>query len=300
MKKNLMTLGLLLLGAMGLLASSNAYSNTFSKVEARGTGCPAGTTDVVISPDGSSASLLFNEMVIELPQFDGDNDNDVPVDGSSPTSRFDKNFVQKVCNILVESQLPPDHKVESIDIKVDYRGSTFMDPGAKAIFQSMLVNLSGPGRSSEKRRDFIARKLWREGPVDDDWVVSTTKRIEIKGNCSRHGDNKAQFNLMNYIRANLTNRGVRDQSMVYIGLDSSDLVGKMEIKVNSRSCRGRDIRPDRPTRPVNPGRGDRPTRPQRPGLGNGSGDCPRGLIFYEPARRCLTKREIALLGRRRF
>jgi hypothetical protein len=305
MKKKWLNLSFALVGFISLLIPTNAFSSTFSRVEARGTGCPLGSTDVIVSPDGSSASLLFNEMLIELPQFNGDNDNDVDVDGHGRGSRFDRNLVQKICNILVESQLPPDHKVESIDVKIDFRGSTFMDPGATAFFHSQLINITGPGRGSEMRRDFVARKIWREGPVEDDWLVSSTRSIKVKSNCSRHGDNKALFNLRNIIRANLTPQGQRNGSMVFIGLDSSDLVGKMEIKVNSRSCRGRGDRgdrDDRPTRPTKPGRDYRPTRPSRPGNPHqpGLGNCPRGTVFHPPARRCMTKREIALFGRRRF
>lgn len=296
MKKTLLKISVTLMGLTALLMPTNAFSSTFSKVEARGTGCPLGSTDVVVSPDGSSASLLFNEMLIELPQFDGDNDNDVDVDGFGRGSRFNKNLVQKICNILVESELPDDHKVESIDVKIDFRGSTFMDAGATAFFHSQLINTSGPGRGREARRDFVARKIWREGPVDDDWTISSTRSIKINGNCSRHGDSKAQFNLRNIIRASLKPQGVRDESMVFIGLDSTDLIGKMEIKVNSKSCRSRGGRPDRPTRPTKPGRGNGPQRPGRP-VSPGLGQCPPGLIFHAPSRRCLTKREMVLWDR---
>lgn len=276
------------------LMANSTWANTFSKVQARGTGCPLGSTDIIISPDGNSVSLLFNEMLVELPNIDGDNDNDVNIPGHGRSSRFDRSVVQKICNVLVESQLPEDHKVESIDVKIDFRGSTFMDEGATAFFHSQLINMTTPGRGSEARRDFVARKIWREGPVDEDWTVSSSRRIKVNGNCSRRGDDKNRFNLRNIVRASLTDHASTLDSMVFIGLDSADLVGKMEVKVNSRPCggngRGRDRDPRRPRNPRNP-----PRNP--PGRGHIS--CAPGMIFHPPANRCLTRREAVLWMRSR-
>lgn len=277
---------------MGGLMMTSAWANTFSKVQARGTGCPLGSTDVIISPDGNSVSLLFNEMLVELPNIDGNNDNDVDIPGHGRANRFDRNVVQKICNILVESQLPEDHKVESIDVKIDFRGSTFMDEGANAFFHSQLINMTTPGRGSEARRDFVARKIWREGPVDEDWTVSSSRSIKVNGNCSKRGDDKNRFNLRNIVRAGLSDHAAAMDSMVYIGLDSADLVGKMEIKVNTRSCRGnsrpprRDPNPRPPRNPRNPPRGGQVT-------------CAPGLFFHPPANRCLSRREIVLWMRSR-
>ncbi len=275
------------------------HATTFSKVDARGTGCPLGSTDIVTSPDGQTVSLLFNEMLVELPQFDGNNDNDQSIDGHGPVSRFNKNIVQKVCNILVETDLPPDHKVDSIEVKVDFRGSTIMDEGTTAFFHSQLLNLQGPGRSSEARRDFIARKIWREGPEEEDWIITGDRTIKVNGNCSRRGDSKSRFNLRNIVRASIKPLGQSLDSFVFIGLDTADLVGKLQLKVNSSSCRARPdrpTRPTRPTRPIRPVRPGRPVKPGRPGFDRGQ-KCPPGLIFHDQTRRCLTKREIALRGR---
>lgn len=288
------TLGMMTL-LLGLIVPSNVSgaSSSFTKIDARGTGCPLGTTDIVKSPDGESVSILFNEMLIELPQFDGDNDNDSDLAGHGRASRFNKNLVQKICNILVEADIPGDHKVDSIDLKVDYRGSTFMEKGTTAFFHSQLVNLEGPGRRKEPRRDFVVRKIWREGPQEEDWTITGERNIKVQSNCSRRGDSKHRFNLRNIIRANILPLGERLDSYVFIGLDTADLVGKLELKINSSICRGRG---GRPARPIKPGRGN--------GRGRGNprvgpvGNCPPGLAFHAPTRRCLTKRQIVLMGRR--
>ena len=278
-----------LIGAILILGSLNAAANGFSRVEARGTGCPVGSTDVVVSPDGESVSVLFNEMIVELPNFDGDNDNDADIPGHDRTSRFNRNVVQKICNVLIEADIPQGHKVDSVDVQIDFRGSTFMDQGTGAFFHSQLVGLAGPGRRNEVRRDFVARKIWRQGPTEDDWIISSKRNIKVAGNCSTRGDTANRFNLRNIVRANLTPQGQRNDSYVFIGLDSADIVGKMKLKVNPSACRQA---PTRPTRPTWPPRPTRPTRPTRPALGDS--DCPRGLIFHAPTRSCKSKRQIAI------
>lgn len=282
-KKATLVLGMMLAST---LSSTLADDLSFTGIVARGSGCPAGSTDIVTSPDGKSVSLLFNEMLIELPQFNGENENDVDTSGHRRVSRFDKNISQKICNILVEAQLPAEHKVDRIEVKIDMRGSTFMDEGVEAFFHSQLVSYKGPKRQNDNKVDFVARKMWLSGPVDEDWTVSTTKNIRINGNCSRHGDQKSQFALRNILRGSIKPQGQRLDSMLFLGLDSQDFVGKLDVTVHSSPCGGRGTLPTRPNRPTRPGRG-----------GPQFGECSRGLIFHRPANRCMTKREIALAGR---
>jgi|GEM_PF-2088970 len=288
-KKVTLALGMILVATLNITLASDL---SFTDIVARGSGCPAGSTDIVTSPDGKSVSLLFNEMLIELPQYNGENENDVDTDGHRRASRFDKNISQKICNILVEAQLPANHKVDRIEVKMDMRGSTFMDEGVEASFHTQLINYKGPKRQNDKKVDFVARKLWLSGPVDEDWIVSKTRNIRINGNCSRHGDQKSQFAIRNILRGSIKPEGQRLDSMLFLGLDSQDLVGKLDVTVHSSPCGGRVTRPSRPSEPRKP---TGPTRPSRggPQLRN----CSPGLIFHRPANRCMTKREMVLWDR---
>ncbi len=280
MKKLMMIAGLLLLG------QTTIHAKTFSNVVAQGTGCPLGSTDIVTSPDGETVSVLFNEMLIELPQFDGDNDNDVAVDSNRAGSRFDKNLVQKICNILIEADIPAQHRIDSIDVNVDFRGTTVMDEGTTAFFQSQLIDYKTPGANSKLKRDFIARKIWRMEPADEDWTMSGQKNIKVQGNCSSRQDSKYKFNLRNLIRANILPFGESLGSFVYIGLDTADIIGKLQFKVNTSRCGN----------PNGNGNGNRPTRPTRPNPGR-TPTCARNLIYDAVSGRCMTRREFVLRRR---
>ena len=65
----------LLLSFLGLTFSAQA-SFEFGEIIARGSGCPAGTTQIVKTPDQQSMSLLFDQLMAEVPQYDNDNDNE--------------------------------------------------------------------------------------------------------------------------------------------------------------------------------------------------------------------------------
>lgn len=276
----------------------HARNLNFSKVEATGKGCPVGTTDIITSPDGKTISLLFNEMIVELPQFNGENDNHLDIDGRGRASRFNQNLAQKVCNILIEADVPSGHKVDSVDVKIDFRGSTFMDKETSAFFHSQLVNLTGPGRQKVKKRDFIARRIWNEGPLEKDWTISSSRKIKVNGNCSKRGDTKSRFNLRNVVRAMILPKGVDFGSQVYIGLDTADLIGKLDLKVNHSSCRGHS----REERGNRPGRG-RFNRNGNNIEGNKPSSfikhCPLGKTYFKPLEKCLSRREFILMLRNR-
>ena len=73
------------LGLSGLTQKAHA-SFQFGEITARGRGCPEGTTQVVKSPDQKAMSILFDQFMAEVPQFDNDNDND-EVTGENPRRR---------------------------------------------------------------------------------------------------------------------------------------------------------------------------------------------------------------------
>ena len=263
-----------------LLSFSNLFASedlNFTNIETTGSGCPIGSTDIVTSPDGKSISVLFNKMFIELPQFDGVNDNDQSTDYGRRDDRYNKLVANKICNILVEADLPSDYKVEGLEITADFRGSTILEQGGEALFVSQLENFFGPRAMNRRNRDVVAKKEWMQGPVEEDWVISNTKVIPINGNCSRHGDLKTKFNLRNILRAKIDSYLASQDAFAYIGIDSTDFIGKLDIKVNAKSCRSRHSRPSRPSN----------DRGRRVGQ-----RCHPGEIFYRPLGRCLTSREI--------
>ncbi|MBT3584121.1 MAG: DUF4360 domain-containing protein [Halobacteriovoraceae bacterium] len=269
---------------------------SFDSVSARGTGCPDGTTSIVESPDGQTVSILFDEMISEVPQFDGDNDNDAESDQNRRRGRrSNTNLSHKMCYIIINSKVAEGHKVKSLEISVDFRGSTFMDQGTQALFNSQFVQWRGIKRITKRAANSLARKVWRSGPVEEDWTITGNKNIPIMSNCGRHGQRDLQFSLRNVIKTQIKPGYTGGESSAFMSLDSADLAGKITVKVHTEKCGavnggghgggqgGGGVHPPRPPRPqicprgyrkdprtrrCIPYRGGRPTRPGR-GRGHG-------------------------------
>src|ERR1700755_1535250 len=75
-----------------------------------GTGCPAGSASVSLSPDQLSISMLFDSYVVE----------------AGPNAAFDR----KNCNIAVPVHVPSGYSVSVFAI--DYRGFTGLPSGGRA------------------------------------------------------------------------------------------------------------------------------------------------------------------------
>ena len=99
-----------LLSAIALVTSTAAFADSIQlgNPEYGGTGCPAGTASVSLSPDNSAISILFDQYVVEA--------------GGA------KAFDRKNCNIAVPVHVPQGFSVSVIAI--DYRGFVQLPAGA--------------------------------------------------------------------------------------------------------------------------------------------------------------------------
>lgn len=209
----------------------------FGQITARGTGCPAGSVDIVKTDDKKTASILFNEMLVEVPQFDGDNENDeLDDDNRRPTSRFNQNISVKVCNIVLNADIPAGHRITSADISIDYRGAAFLDQGTQALFHSKFLNFTGPQRREHRVKGTVVRKVWRNGGVDEDFTFSESKTIDLNSNCGRRGQRNTKIVLKNVIKAGIKRGYENTDVSAFLSLDSQDMVGKMKIKLNTQLC----------------------------------------------------------------
>lgn len=252
----------------------------FSTITMSGTGCPAGTTSVIHSPDNKEVSILFDEFMAEVPQYDGDNDNDESEDGTnSGVSRFDSKRSYKLCRINIAAKIPEGHKVEGVEISVDFRGATVVESGSMAMFRSVLMDWRGlRGRGSEK--SVIARKTWNR-PIEDNWMINETKLIPTHTNCSARGDSTMNLTMRNSISAVLGRRVAPENTSAFIMMDSADLAGKLKVRLVTKRCG-----PPQNDRGNGNGRGN--------GRGNGSGGggvqpskCQAGWEFHPRLRRCV-------------
>ncbi|MBF0300906.1 MAG: DUF4360 domain-containing protein [Oligoflexia bacterium] len=94
-----------LLGLLLVLASLSAFAAPDIRLGMpgyAGTGCPAGSASVTLSPDRTSLSILFDQYVAEAGGMTG------------------KSFDRKTCNVSVPVQVPQGFSVSIF--KIDYRG----------------------------------------------------------------------------------------------------------------------------------------------------------------------------------
>ncbi len=205
----------------------------FHQVEMKGTGCPDGTTSTITSPDKKTLTLLFDEFLAEVPQYDGNNDNDEG--DSSPGARFNVKRSHKICKINISAKIPKGQKVSSVEISVDFRGATSVESGSTAMFKSVLMNWEGTGRRQGRNKVVIAQKRWSR-PIDEDWIISKTRHLKTNSGCSINGDKEINLKLRNIISAAMGRRIDPETTSALIALDSADLAGKLKIKINTSSC----------------------------------------------------------------
>jgi hypothetical protein len=107
-----------------------------------GTGCPAGTVSVTLSPDAQSLSLLFDEYQVQV--------------GGETGRSIDR----KSCNVAIPVHIPQGYSVSVF--KVDYRGYNYLPRYASSQFNVEYFFAGAQGPSF--RKNFY-------GPVDSDYLI---------------------------------------------------------------------------------------------------------------------------------
>ncbi|MNS96851.1 hypothetical protein D3C72_1311690 [compost metagenome] len=113
--KQVMTVLSFALIALGA-ASAEAQALRLGQPAYGGTGCPAGTASVTVSPDSTALSILFDNYVAEA--------------GSMSGKRLDR----KSCNVSIPVQVPNGYSVSIF--QVDYRGFVAVPRGGRAQFDA--------------------------------------------------------------------------------------------------------------------------------------------------------------------
>jgi hypothetical protein len=113
-----------------------------------GTGCPAGSASVSLSPDRQSISMLFDQYVVEA--------------GGQRT------IDRKNCNIAIPVKVPQGYSVSVIAI--DYRGFVSLPRGSRAQL-SVDYFLAGQGRGVRTSKSFM-------GPTSDEYLKTDRLGLE--------------------------------------------------------------------------------------------------------------------------
>ena len=117
-----------LLGAATLVATSLApvFANTNSKVEIvgagyGGSGCPANSASVTVSPDGQELSILFDKFIVT---------------GNNPSES------RKSCNLSIPIKVPQGYQISLYD--ADYRGYVAPATSASLRAEYFFAGARGP------------------------------------------------------------------------------------------------------------------------------------------------------------
>lgn len=228
---------LLLASAIFFATAANAQIN-FNNVAYTGTGCPQGTVSTVVSPDGSSLSILFDEFRAEVPQYDGNNDNsELPRGRGNPRDRNTVTVAHRKCALSFTASLPPGVKADSLEISMQARGATYFDQGIEGTFASILVGYNGLARSRGNPTMMIT-KHWRGNKeVAEDWTETPRSVIPLQSGCSGANGKDIRFDLKNHITAEITDGNVQKHGLITV--DSNDVNGLLKFTVRTSSCRGR-------------------------------------------------------------
>lgn len=228
----------LILSTLVFASYVQAQNVSFRGVTYAGTGCPQGTVSTAISPDGSSLSVIFDEFRAEVPQYDGNNDNDGTTSRGRRNDRNTTTLAHRKCALSFIADLPPGTKADSLEISLEARGATMLDPGVEGSFASILVGYQGIA-NSRGNPTVIINKHWRSRPVaqDDNWVATPKPIVNLNSGCSGANGKSIRFDLKNHVQAEITDGNLSRHGI--LSVDSNDVTGLLKFTVRTRPCGGR-------------------------------------------------------------
>lgn len=145
MKKSILLFSAILLSAPAFAANDISLGEPGYG----GTGCPAGTVSVTLSPDAKSLSLLFDEYQVAVGGDTG------------------KSFDRKSCNIAIPVHVPQGMSVSVL--KIDFRGFNFLPQSATSQFnvEYFFAGTRGPSFQRTFR-----------GPIDEDYLINNNLTVQ--------------------------------------------------------------------------------------------------------------------------
>lgn len=232
----------LLISTLAFFATAANAQVVFNNLTHSGTGCPQGTVSSVVSPDGSSMSIIFDEFRAEVPQYDGNNDNGDLPRGPRARTRNTSTVQHKNCALSFTATLPPGMKVDSLEINMQARGATMFDEGIEGYFASILVGYNGLARS-RGNPTIVARRSFRTrtGPLDETWIESPRAIVPLHSGCSGSQGRDIRFDLKNHINAEITDGNTSRRGLITV--DSNDISGLLKFTLRTTRCGGGRMAP---------------------------------------------------------
>lgn len=168
-----------------------------------GTGCPQGTVGATLSPDSKVLSVIFDQYMAQA--------------GKAPM------IDRKSCNLSVPVHVPNGWSVSIL--KIDYRGYTFVPPGAMARFdvEYFLKSFNSTSAGPKASRTFM-------GPYDDTYLI--TNQLGISGIVWSACGEDVNLRINSSIMAKTNNK----KQDVLATVDSVDIAAGMIFSLQWRQC----------------------------------------------------------------
>lgn len=219
--------------AMAMIASNEAVlaqsDFSFGQITLKGSGCPQGTYQVIPAPDQKSVSILFDRFAVEVPQYNGQNDNRDVMTGAN-----NEKMDHKVCHIEIAANIPVGQKIDALDTTIDFRGSANMELGTQAQFRSMLIQWRGMRKFDSTPR-LIDQQQWFGG-ASTEWTSSRTLSVPVQGNCAVANDRQVSVTLRNLLTATIDEGVDPHNTSALVTVDSSDMRGALRFSLRTSSC----------------------------------------------------------------
>lgn len=165
-----------------------------------GSGCPAGTSAAVLSPDATQLSILFDEYIVEV--------------GSN-----NKKINRKSCNFAIPVLIPAGYSVSVF--KVDYRGYMYIPRGGMGRFSAEYFFVG--------RRGMKVNKSFRGG-TDDEFLIDNNVAISAQNWSICGKDTIIRVNSSILLK---TNNNYED---AFASIDSADIDSGVVFSLNWKKC----------------------------------------------------------------
>ena len=191
----------LLLALVSAAMHARAEGLKLGEPQYAGTGCPAGSASVALSPEESTLSVLFDQYVVEA----GGNG---------------KQFDRKNCNLAIPIKIPQGYSYSII--AVDYRGFVSVPRGGRAQLSVNYFLSNAPG-TVRTTKSF-------QGPLQSDYVKNDRLGLEAIVWSPCGADTILRTNTAMLVQSN----GMMDDAMATV--DSIDVGTGIEYHLQWRRC----------------------------------------------------------------
>ncbi|MBC7421147.1 MAG: DUF4360 domain-containing protein [Bdellovibrio sp.] len=200
----------LFVATLALSVTSLAQTAAIRGVRLSGSGCSDSTATAVITPDGQTLSILFDNYSVEIG------------DGSKNPQAL---TLQKDCHVLIDVDVPANMQFGLQ--QADYRGFAAIPDRAYGIHRFTHITANQPGNSMKDARIM--------GPTSGNYVSTVMQKpgrfaYTVCNQRSQTVDLFSQLSV-SYLPS------AREHSIAMINLDSVDTGVSTTFKLNWRACR---------------------------------------------------------------